>query len=98
MGDNFIIGNVPRDLASQYNGFPSSWDIYDQRSQLRLLKNIRKGSNLLLFVLPGAAAGAKTAVDYKVAEIFNNDINYMNGEIWNGNIEAIKAKSLAFNG
>lgn len=96
LGDSFLMFSLSSNFASQYKGFPSEWSFDTQKNILQTLKCMRAARHFagLIPVLPVVI---KMGIDTEIAIIFENDINYLNGEIWNGNIDSIKAKSLAFN-
>lgn len=96
LGDKFEIDNVPKDFASTYKGYPANWNIEELKEKLQSYKLSRACAHLHNLMAPGLGFLVRAQINYKIAELFKEDIQHFNGEIWNGNIDEIKAKSLAF--
>lgn len=99
LGDNFDIRNVPTNMESSYIEHPKFWKKEELEKELSKYKNVRSASNWLIYnpITWGAGMATKVAANYKIFEIFNKDINYTNGDIWQGNIDAIEQKSITMN-
>lgn len=96
LGDDFNIDNVPSGYYFKYEGFPNNWNIEDKKSLLETLKTCRGISRFSNLFLPGGGVLATIHFNSEIAKLFYEDIGYFNGEIWNGNIDKIKEKSLTF--
>ena len=94
LGKNFDINKVP-DLKSQFTGFPEDWDYQKEKEELDKLKFQRDHATVMNFFIPGSGMMSRIFASQNITRIFLQDINYLNGEIWNGNIDNIKEKSLS---
>ena len=92
LGDNFYIHDVPTDFKSRYVEHPFDWDgdkIKKQmRNKIRFVKSVTAVSPVTFML------GSYFASNVIQKSYINEDIKYLNGDIWQGNIDAIKNKCI----
>lgn len=97
LGDNFIINNIPTNFSSNYIGHSDNDSFNDEENTFKAIKSMLSAAKTARFIIPGMSIGMRIGTNITLTNFFENCINRINGDIWNGDIKSLKEKSFLYN-